>query len=156
VIRAALIAVLAAAVFASAAQAKTITFSVTSVSLSVKLTDLAPKGRSKGDTIVYRNRLLNITPRFGRPKGAVVGSDHGTLTFTSAHTATYAGTAVLPDGTVRLAGTVTPLANGVLQYRVAGGTGRYAKAKGSLLVAAGNARALNTYQLTLPGGGNIA
>ena len=154
--RAALIAVLAAALFASAAQAQTITFSVTSVSISVTPTDLKPKGTSKGDTIVYRNRLLNTAQRFGRPKGTAVGSDHGTLTFTSAHTATYSGTAVLPDGTVRLAGAVTPLANGMLQYRVAGGTGRYAKATGTVLVASGNARALNTYQLTLPGGGNIA
>jgi hypothetical protein len=156
VIHAASVAVVAAAVFASVAQAETITFSVTSVSISMKPTDLRPKGTSKGDTIVYRNRLLNTARRFGRPKGAVVGSDHGTLTFTSAHTARYAGTAVFPNGTVRLAGTVTPLANGVLQYRVAGGTGHYAKATGTVLVASGNARALNTYQLTLPGGGNIA
>jgi hypothetical protein len=154
--RAALIAVLAAAVFASAAQAKTITFSVTSVSISIKPTDLKPKGTSNGDTIVYRNRLLNTARRFGRPKGAVVGSDHGTLTFTGAHTARYSGIAVLPDGTVRLAGSVTPLANGMLQFRVAGGTGRYAKATGKVIVGSGNARALNTYQLTLPGGGNIA
>ncbi len=42
--RAALIAVLAAAVFASAAQAKTITFSVTSVSISIKPTDLQSQG----------------------------------------------------------------------------------------------------------------
>ena len=152
--RAALIAVLAAAVFASAAQAKTITFSVISVSISIKPTDV--KGTSKGDTIVYRNRLLNAARRFGRPKGAVVGSDHGTLTFTGPHTARYSGTAVLPDGTVRLDGTVTPLANGMLQYRVAGGTGHYAKATGTLLVASGNTRVLNTYQLTLPGVGNIA
>ena len=104
-VRAALIAVLTAAVFASAAQAETITFSVISVTLSVKPTDLRPKGTSKGDTIVYRNRLLNTARRFGRPKGAVVGSDHGTLTFTGAHTARYSGTAILPNGTLRLAGT---------------------------------------------------
>jgi hypothetical protein len=155
-IRAALVAVLIAAVFASAAQAETITFSVMSVNLSVKATDLRPKGTSKGDTIVYRNRLLNTARRFGRPKGAVVGSDRGTLTFTGAHTATYSGTAILPNGTVRLAGIVTPLANGVLQFRVAGGTGRYAKATGTVLVGSGSKRVLNTYHLTLPGGGNVA
>ena len=146
--RAALIAVLTAAVFASAAQAETITFSVTSVNLSVNATDVQPKGTSKGDTIVYRNRLMN--------KGAVVGSDRGTLTFTGAHTARYSGTAIFPNGTVRLSGIVTPLANGVLQFKVAGGTGRYAKATGTVLVGSGSKRALNTYHLTLPGGGNIA
>jgi hypothetical protein len=156
VARAAVIAVLTAAVFASPAQARTITFSVTSVSVSVKPTDLQPKGTSKGDTIVYRNRLLNTARRFGRPKGAVVGSDHGILTFTGAHTARYSGMAILPDGTLRLAGSVIPLANGVLQFRVAGGTGRYAKATGNVLVGAGNARALNTYHLTVPDGRNVA
>jgi hypothetical protein len=156
VARAAVIAVLVAAVLASAAAGKTITFSVTSVSVSVEPADLPPQGPSKGDTIVYRNRLLNTARRFGRPKGAVVGSDRGTLTFTSAHTARYSGTAILPDGTLRLAGSVIPLANGVLQFEVAGGTGRYAKATGNVLVGPGNARALNTYHLTLPDGGNVA
>jgi hypothetical protein len=153
---AALIGALAAAVFAPAAQAETITFSVTSVSLSVKQTDLPPKGASKGDTIVYRDRLLNTTRRFGRPKGAVVGADHGTLTFTSAHTARFSGTAVLPDGTLRLAGGVTPLGSGVLRFRVVGGTGRYAKATGSVLVGNGEKRALNTFTLNVPSGGNVA
>jgi len=153
---AALIAVLVAAVFASAAQAETLTFTVTSVSVSVKQFDLPPKGPSRGDTVVYRNRLLNTVRRFGRTKGAVVGSDHGTLTFTSAHAATYAGTTILPDGTIRLAGRVTPLANGMLQFKVAGGTGRYAKATGNVLVGPGSKRVLNTYRLTLPSRGNVA
>ena len=155
-LRAASIAVFAAAVFASAAQAETLTFSVTSVSVVVKPTDLPPKGTSKGDTIVYRDRLLNTVRRFGRPKGAVVGSDRGTLTYTGPHTARFSGTAVLPDGTLRLAGSVIPLGNGVLQFRVAGGTGRYAKATGTVVVGAGNERVLNTYRLNLPSGGNVA
>ena len=71
-------------------------------------------------------------------------------------TARYAGTAILPNGTLRLAGTVVPLANGVLQFRVAGGTGRYAKARGTVLVGSGDKRVLNTYHLTLPSGGNVA
>ncbi len=154
--RVALIAALAAAVFASAAQAETVTFSVMSVSVSVKRSDLPPKGASKGDRIVYRDRLLNTTRRFERPKGAVVGTDHGTLIFTSAHTAKFSGTAVLPDGTLRLAGGVTPLAGGVLQFRVVGGTGRYAKATGRVRVGPGEQRALNTYTLNLPSGGNVA
>ncbi len=153
--RAALIAALTAAVLAPAAQAETITFSVTSVVVSVKPTDRPPKGTSKGDTIEYRDRLLNTAARFGHPKGAVVGSDHGTLTYTSAHTATFAGTAVLPDGTLQLAGEVTPLTGGNLLFRVVGGTGRYAKATGDVLVGPGNKTALNTYRINLPSG-NVA
>jgi hypothetical protein len=64
--------------------------------------------------------------------------------------------AVLPDGTLRLAGGVTPLGSGVLRFRVVGGTGRYAKATGSVLVGNGEKRVLNTYTLNVPSGGNVA
>jgi len=150
VLRAALLAALTVAVLAPAAQAETITFSVMSVALSVKQSDVPPKGPSKGDTIAYRDRLLNTAARFGRPKGAVIGSDHGTLTFTSAHTATFSGTVVLPDGTVRLKGQATAHAGGGFLIAVAGGTGRYAKATGSVLVGPGSKRALNTYRIAVP------
>jgi hypothetical protein len=144
-------ALLAAAVAAPAAEARKLTFKVTSVTLSLKQTDRAPKGTSKGDTIAYRDRLLNAASQFGRAKGAVVGSDHGTMTFTSAHTARFSGVAVLPGGTIRLQGTVTPLAGQQLAIPVAGGTGRYARATGYVLVGPGDKRVLNTYALTLPG-----
>jgi hypothetical protein len=154
--RAALIAVLTAAVLAPAAHAETITFSVMSVVVSAKPTDVPPKGASKGDKILERDRLVNTGARFGRAKGAVVGTDHGTLTFTSTHTARYSGTVVLPDGTIKLAGSITLLARGSLRIKVVGGTGRYAKATGSVVVGPGDKRSLNTYRLTLPSGANIA
>ena len=154
--RAALIAVLTAAFLAPVAHAETVTFSVMSVVVSAKPTDIPPKGASKGDTIVERDRLINTAARFGRPKGAVVGSDHGTLTFTGTHTARFSGTVVLPDGTIKLAGSVMPLTRGSLWIKVVGGTGRYAKATGSVLVGPGDKQSLNTYRLNLPSGGNIA
>jgi hypothetical protein len=139
-----------AAVAAPAAEAKKVTVAVTSVSLSVKPTDVAPTGTSKGDTIEYRDRLLNAKAQFGRAKGAAVGSDRGTMTFTSAHAARFSGVAVLPGGTLRLEGKVIALPNKSLAIPVTGGTGRFAKAKGFLLVGPGTKRALNTYTLTLP------
>jgi hypothetical protein len=119
-----------------------LTIVVTSVSLSAKTTDVAPKGTSKGDTIVFRDRLLNA-------KGAVVGSDRGTMTFTSAHTATFSGEAVLPGGTVRLQGKVVSV-GASLAIPVSGGTGRFAKAKGYVVVGPGDKRAVNTYTLSIP------
>jgi len=150
-VKALLIAVAAAAVLVPAAQAEKLTFAVTSVSVSAKSNDRLPKGTSKGDTIVYRDRLVNAAKQFGRGKGAVVGSDHGTMTFTSAHTATFSGTAVLPGGTLTLSGKVVALPDRTIAIPVTGGTGRYAKAKGYVLVGPGQARALNTYALVLPG-----
>jgi hypothetical protein len=138
-----------AAVVVPTAQAERLTIVVTSVSLSAKPTDVAPKGTSKGDTIEYRDRLLNAKQQFGRAKGAAVGSDHGTMTFTSAHTATFSGVAVLPGGTLQLEGNVVSVGK-MLAIPVSGGTGRFAKAKGYVIVGPGEKRALNTYTLSIP------
>jgi hypothetical protein len=147
--RFALLLVVAGAVGVPAAQARTLTFSVTSVSLSSRQTDVAPKGTSKGDTVVMRDRLLNASRQFGHAKGARVGSDHGTMTFTGAHTATFSGIAVLPGGTLRISGTVIPVGGGIA-IPVTGGTGRFAHARGYVLVGHGTKTVLNTYTLTIP------
>jgi len=149
VTRTALVAAAIALAGAQAAQAEKLTIAFTSVSVSAKPTDLPPKGTSKGDTIVLRDRLLNGKALFGKANGAFVGSDHGTMTFTGPHTARFSGVAVLPGGTLRLNGSVVPVANGLV-IPVTGGTGRFAKAKGFVVVGHGDKRAPNTYVLTLP------
>ena len=141
---------LAAAVVVPVANAETLTIKVTSVSITQKVTDRAPKGWGNGDTIVYKDRLVNAAAQFGRAKGAVVGSDRGTMAFTSAHAATFTGVAVLPGGRLTLHGSVVSLTGKRLAIPVTGGTGRYAQAKGYLLVGPGAKKALNTYVLTLP------
>jgi hypothetical protein len=148
--RALALAVMTAAVVAPAAAAKKVTIALTSVSISAKQHDVVPKGTSKGDTIVYRDRLLNAKAQFGRAKGATVGADRGTMTFTSPHAARFSGVAVLPGGTLTLEGKVIALPNKSLAIPVTGGTGDFAKAKGYVLVGPGAKRALNTYTLTLP------
>jgi hypothetical protein len=137
------------------AAAKTITISVTSVGKSVVTHDVKPKGASKGDRIVYRDQLLNAAAQFGRKKGAAVGTDHGTMTFTSAHTAKFVGAATLPNGSLTIDGKVTAYSNGVLTIPITGGTGAYAGATGVLLVGPGKKRALNVYRLTIASG-NVA
>jgi len=148
--RALALAVATAAVLAPAAAAKKVTLALTSVSISAKQNDVAPKGTSKGDTIVYRDRLLNAKAQFGRASGAAVGADRGTMTFTSPHAARFSGVAVLPGGTLTLEGKVIALPNRSLAIPVTGGTGDFARAKGYVLVGPGTKRALNTYTLTLP------
>ncbi len=149
--RAFLLVALAAIAGPGVARAETLTIQVTSVVISIKPIDKKPKGSSKGDRIVYRDKLLNAVRQFGKARGKRVGTDHGTMTFTSPHTARFDGTAKLPGGSVRIRGTVRPVAGGSLQIPVAGGTGRYAKATGTLTVGPGENRALNTYRITLPG-----
>ena len=120
---------------------------VTSVTVKIVSHDAKPKGASKGDTLVYRDRLLNAKAQFGKKRGASVGTDSGTLTFTSAHTATFKGEAKLPGGTLMLSGGVYTLQNGDLVIPVSGGTGAYAGVTGTLTVGTGKNHVRNTYML---------
>jgi Allene oxide cyclase barrel like domain len=150
-----LLGALAALALPAGAAAKTIQFSVTSVGKSVVTHDKKPKGASKGDTIVYHDQLLNAAAQFGKAKGAAVGTDHGTMTFTSPHAARFSGIARLPDGSLTIDGRVTALSNGYLTIPVTGGTGAYEGAKGILVVGPGKKRALNIYRITITSG-NVA
>ena len=138
-------------VFAASAGAATQTILVTSVTVKMSSHDAAPKGVSKGDTVTSSDRLLNAAAQFGRKRGSTVGSDVGTLTFTSAHTAVFSGHATLPGGTLILSGPVYTTSNGSIVIPVAGGTGKFANVRGTLTVAPGNRRVLNTYRLVRPG-----
>ena len=145
------VGVLAAVPAAGAAGPATISV----VSISVPPTpvnhDKPPKGMaknsySKGDTIVFKDRLVNAVAQFGKKKGAVVGSDHGTMTFLSAHSARFDGKAVLPGGTLTLKGVIAG-AGSAMAIPVTGGTGRYAGAHGIVVVGPGAKQSLNVYHL---------
>jgi hypothetical protein len=146
-------AVLAAAWLAPAAApaAGQRTIQVLSVVTYVHRVDQPPKGVSDGDTVDSRDRLLNATKQFGLRSGARVGSDHGRFTYTSTHSASYSGEASLPGGTVTVRGTVLVRADGQLMIPVVGGSGKYKGATGFLTIGPGKKRAINTYELTMPG-----
>jgi hypothetical protein len=147
-------ALLAAALLPNAASAGgKETIAVISVTAYVHRVDQPPKGVSDGDTIDSRDRLLNATRQFGLRSGARVGSDHGRFTFTSTHSASYAGEASLPGGTVTVRGAVLVRADGQLMIPIVGGSGKYKGATGFLTIGPGKSRALNTFDLTIPGAG---
>jgi hypothetical protein len=124
---------------------------VISVTVSTVKHDIGPKGASKGDTVTYKDTLLNAAPQFGKKKGAAVGSDSGTMTFTSAHSANFHGKAILPGGTLILSGAVYTTPQGLV-VPVKGGTGKFAHVHGTLLVGSGSKRVANTYRLSRPSG----
>jgi hypothetical protein len=148
---------LAAAVLAAAWLAPTAasaggqaTIEVISVTTYVHRVDQPPKGVSDGDTLESRDRLLNATTQFGLRTGAKVGSDHGRFTYTGTHSASYAGEASLPGGTVTVRGAVLVRADGQLMIPVVGGSGKYKGVSGFVTIGPGKKRALNTYELTMP------
>ena len=113
-----------------AAQAETLTIQVTSVVVKVTSIDTKPKGTSKGDRVVHRNSSLNAVRQFGKATGAHVGSDQGTVTFTSAHTERFDGVARAPRRHAPGQGRRAALTSGGLRIPVVGGTGRYASRTG--------------------------
>ncbi len=143
-----LLAAACAALVASPVSAATSrTILVTSETVKMTTHNVGPHGASKGDTVTYRDRLVNAAAQFGRKRGSPVGSDSGKLTFTGAHTATFSGRATLPGGTLTLAGSVYTLQNGDLVIPVVGGTGSFAGLRGTLTVSTGKNHVLNTYRL---------
>jgi hypothetical protein len=133
-------------------QVKAVTLRVTSVVTSTKSHARSPKQATAGDHVDFKDKLLNGTSgQFGKGANEVVGSDEGVMTFTSSNTATLEGVAHLPDGDIHFRGAVTVLANRSLTVPVVGGTGRYQRASGTLLVGTGSKRSANTYSLLLNG-----
>ncbi len=139
------------AVFVSNGFASTVVvIKVKSVSVSGSHHDQLPKGLSKGDFYIVKDKLINLTEQFGDNAGAVVGRDSQTLRFTTATTWTMIGTSTLPGGKLFFAGHGHVSAGNLVgSILVTGGTGKYAGARGTLVAGAGNSPP-NTYNLRLP------
>jgi hypothetical protein len=139
----------------SLAQARarsTTTIRLLSVAGAYRYKDAAPKGLSAGDSVTGTDRLYDLAAQLGRRKGALVGSDSGTWKILSAKgAAAFRGVARLPGGTIFVKGRIAlDASSGSLP--VVGGSGRFAGARGTLVVRelGTQGRAANIFLLTLP------
>ncbi len=130
---------------------KSVTIKVTSIVKSTHAHRRSTKVTTAGDKVDFVDVLVNATPQFGKNTNERVGSDTGTMTFTSKNTARLDGVASLPDGTISFSGLVTVLADNSITVPVVGGTGKYTNASGTLHVGAGNKQSPNTYNLVIEG-----
>ena len=119
------------------------------------LIDHAPKAYpNKGDVIRETSTLRNAVAQFGRPKGAIVGSDVWITTIVIppfGKAAVKAATSV-PGGTIRAVGAVAATQT-TDTFRVIGGTGKYAEVRGTIRLRnlnANGSRGLSVYRLQLP------
>ena len=119
------------------------------------LVDHAPKGYpNKGDVVRETSTLRNAVAQFGRPKGATVGSDVWitTIVIPPFGRVDVKAATTVPGGTIRAVGTVTATQT-TGTFRVVGGTGKYAGARGTLSlrnINASGSRAVIVYRLQLP------
>jgi len=121
-----------------------------SVTTSYSSTDKFPKGPSVGDRQVFTSRLRNARAQFGRPKGAVVGSDRSTLVVTSTVQARMKTVTRLPGGTIAVSGLLRAAAGGAVTVPVVSGTGLFQGARGTLTILKpiDANTAVNVYRLT--------
>lgn len=119
------------------------------------LVDHAPKSYpNKGDVIRETSTLRNAVAQLGRPKGAIVGSDIWitTIVIPPFGKAAVRDTSSLPGGTIRAVGAVA-VTQPTGTFQVAGGTGKYANARGTISLRNLNvdgSRGLSVYRLQVP------
>ena len=70
---------------------------------------------------MFTSRLVNDRAQFGKQKGAVVGSDRGTLRSTSATSARLKNVAKLPGGTLTVDGRLEAAGKGAVSILVVAG-----------------------------------
>lgn len=121
-----------------------------SITTSESSVDVPPRMASVGDRQLFTSRLLNAQAQFGKAKGAVVGSDRGTMRLTTATSAHLKTVARLPGGTITVSGVLRAAGNGAVSSSVVAGTGVFAGARGTLTILAPTApkTAVNIYRLT--------
>jgi hypothetical protein len=119
------------------------------------LIDQVPKSYpNKGDVIRARSILRNVVEEFGRPKTAIVGSDTWIVTVVVPPYAKVEvrATTTLPGGTIRATGSVS-FGQTTETFKVTGGSGTYANARGTISsrnLNASGSRGLDVYRLHLP------
>jgi hypothetical protein len=137
---------------AQAAQAQTLTIEVTSLTTQVKAHDLTPKGKpNKGDTIAFKDLLMNRKPQFGKKQGKPVAYDAGVMTYTSNKDTKIFVKATFPGiGTITFSGPFVTQTNGNTVIPITGGTGAFKGATGTVTIGPGATAAPNIYVVTVP------
>ena len=114
--------------------------------------DVLPKADSAGDHYYSASKLINAKAQFGKPKGAVVGSDRSDMMLVSPRSALLKTLAKMPGGTILFGGRLMAAGGGAVKIPVVRGTGVYAGAKGTLTILkpTGPKTMVNIYRLTYP------
>jgi hypothetical protein len=149
---AAFVLIVAAGALASSASAQTVTIELTSIQTEVQQHDTAPQGQAnKGDSIDFRDLLLNSKPQFGKKTGKPVAYDVGKLVYTSKTAQRMTGVAIFPKiGTITFAGPFYTGKDGTTLIPITGGTGLFKGATGVLKIGTGQTKTRNTYVITVP------
>jgi hypothetical protein len=150
------IAIATALAVTGGAQAAVVKIQLTSVTTVVQPHDTKPKGKAnKGDSIDFKDLLLNRVAQFGKPKGQPVAYDVGHLVYRSATDRRIRVTATFPGiGTITYVGDFTSNSSATTVVHITGGTGGFKGAKGTVTIGPGS-KAANIYVVIVPHAINV-
>src|SRR5579864_3303812 len=154
----------AALIVALPARAQTVKILLTSVSTVQILHDTPPKNKvNKGDSVFFKDLLLNRVAQFGKQKRQPVAFDVGTVTYTSPVARRLVCVATFPGiGTITYGGVVVDRKDGTTSFPIVKGTGGFKNATGTVTFGRGGSTTPNTFAVTVPGnplalhGGGVA
>jgi hypothetical protein len=136
---------------------------LTSVTTVAIQHDTSPKGASKGDSIDFKDLLLNRVPQFAKTTGKPVAWDAGTITYKSKTSTAVTCVATFPGiGTITYGGPFDARPDGTTVVPITGGTGAFKGATGTVTIGKGEKSAPNIYLVHVPhtidihGRGNVA
>ena len=111
------------------------TIRVVSVTVGSKvIVDRTPKGvPNAGDIFWKKSNLRNERPQFGKPKGALVGTEVAVYTVGSPAVGTVRETTRFPGGTVRASDRRSYEGCCATESQVTGGTGFFTGARGTVI-----------------------
>jgi hypothetical protein len=114
--------------------------------------DRAPQARlNAGDSVAFKDLLLNRSRQFGKGTGRPVAYDAGMITYTSRTARRLSATATFPGiGTISHSGPVVERKDGTTVVPITGGTGGFRGATGTVTIGKGESKAPNTYGVTVP------
>jgi hypothetical protein len=133
-------------------QAQTVKIRLASLTTILVQHDTKPKGRpNKGDSIEFKDLLLNKVPQFGKAKGKPVAWDEGEVLYTSATTRKIKVIATFPGvGSITYVGVFTSNESSSTVARIIGGTGGFKEATGTVTIGSGSQTAPNIFVVTVP------
>ena len=133
-------------------QAQTVKIRLTSLTTILVQHDTKPKGKAnKGDSIDFKDLLLNSVPQFGKAKGKAVAWDEGEVLYTSATTRKIKVIATFPGvGSITYVGVFASNRVTSTVARIVGGTGGFKGATGTVTIGSGARKAPNIFVVSVP------
>ncbi len=130
-----------------------LTLVLTSLNTISQVHDNPPVGKGNaGDSIDFKDLLVTTKAQLGKKKNHKIAWDAGTTIYVSSTVQKILVRVTFPGlGTITYQGVLKNLKDGSSTVPITSGTGQFKGARGTVNIGPGDVKALNTFDLTVPG-----